>query len=267
MPNLRTYNRPPYHIVLLHGGPGAPGYMAPVARELAGAGTVGVLEPLQTADTLDGQVEEVRELLAARAEAPVTVIGSSWGAMLGYVVAARHPALVAKLVMIGSAVFTEESSAAVKRTRRERLSADEREELDALSTRLADPALIDKRATFGRMAEIIGRADMYDPLTRDTETIEYQHEINVGVWAGARELRETGAMVDLGRRIMCPVVIIHGDYDPHPIEGIREPLAPVVAHLRVILLERCGHYPWLERQARDEFYRVLRSEIAATGVA
>jgi hypothetical protein len=55
MKNPRTYGITPYSIAVIHGGPGAPGQMAPVARELSR--DYGVLEPLQTATTLDGQVE------------------------------------------------------------------------------------------------------------------------------------------------------------------------------------------------------------------
>lgn len=52
MKNLRTYGNPPFSIVVIHGGPGAPGEMAPIARELSAL--EGVLEPLQTAVTLEG---------------------------------------------------------------------------------------------------------------------------------------------------------------------------------------------------------------------
>jgi len=61
MKNLRTYGQAPYHVAVLHGGPGAAGEMAPVAREIASAG--GVLEPLQTATSLPGQIEELRMVL------------------------------------------------------------------------------------------------------------------------------------------------------------------------------------------------------------
>ena len=57
------------------------------------------------------------------------------------------------------------------------------------------------------------------------------------------------------------VLSIHGNHDPHPAEGVQKPLTAVLADFRFVLLERCGHTPWLERQARDEFYRVLRTEL------
>jgi len=48
--NPRVYGNKPYHVAVIHGGPGAPGEMAPVARELSLS--TGVLEPLQTTETV-----------------------------------------------------------------------------------------------------------------------------------------------------------------------------------------------------------------------
>ena len=50
MKNLRVYGNRPYGIAVIHGGPGAMGAMAPVARELAAIR--GVLEPLQAKPTI-----------------------------------------------------------------------------------------------------------------------------------------------------------------------------------------------------------------------
>jgi pimeloyl-ACP methyl ester carboxylesterase len=57
------------------------------------------------------------------------------------------------------------------------------------------------------------------------------------------------------------VVAIHGDHDPHPAAGVQEPLSATLAQFRFILLERCGHRPWIERQARDAFYEALEEEL------
>ena len=61
METLRKYGSDPFRVVVIHGGPGAVGSVAPIARKLGQ--TRGVLEPLQTAPTLDGQIEELRILL------------------------------------------------------------------------------------------------------------------------------------------------------------------------------------------------------------
>jgi pimeloyl-ACP methyl ester carboxylesterase len=100
---VRKYGSAPFSIAVLHGGPGAPGYMAPVARELAKY--KGVLEPIQSAGSVERQIDELAEQLINTADFPVTLIGSSWGAVLALFMAARKDAAINKLILIGSAVF------------------------------------------------------------------------------------------------------------------------------------------------------------------
>ena len=73
-------------------------------------------------------------------------------------------------------------------------------------------------------------------------------------------MRSSGGFVEAAGSVRCPVVAIHGDYDPHPTEGIREPLAAAISEFIFVLLENCGHRPWTERQARARFYEILRNE-------
>ena len=61
MKNPRKYGKAPYKIAVIHGGPGAGGEMAPIARELASSW--GVLEPFQTVTSLEGQIEELKTVL------------------------------------------------------------------------------------------------------------------------------------------------------------------------------------------------------------
>ncbi len=67
--------------------------MAPVARELASQ--YGVLKPIQRAESIAGQVEELRGAILGRGNPPVVLIGSSWGAMLGFIFSAATPNLSA----------------------------------------------------------------------------------------------------------------------------------------------------------------------------
>ena len=82
-PNYRTHGSPPYTVAVMHGGPGAAGDMAAVAERLARER--GVLEPLQTASTLDRQVEELAAVLQQHGQPPVVLIGYSWGAWLSLI--------------------------------------------------------------------------------------------------------------------------------------------------------------------------------------
>lgn len=257
--NLRTYGNAPFAVAVIHGGPGAPGSMAPVARELSSRR--GVLEPLQMAPSVEGQLQELQAVLKTHADLPVTLIGSSWGAMLSFIFAARFPVHVAKLILVGSAVYDEQYARAIQETRISRLDEEAKREVLSLLTILSDPAVSDKCTPLARLGALFTEADGYNPVTLDTEVLEHQYHLNQSVWGEAAELRRSGKLLELGKQIQCPVVAIHGDYDPHPAEGIRKPLAPILGNFRFVLLKNCGHLPWIEKEARGEFYRVLEAEL------
>ncbi len=103
METFRKYGSDPFRVVVIHGGPGAAGSVAPIARKIGQ--TRGVLEPLQTATTLDGQMEELRLVVEQNATPPVIFIGHSWGAWLSALVTATYPELVRKLILLGSGPF------------------------------------------------------------------------------------------------------------------------------------------------------------------
>jgi pimeloyl-ACP methyl ester carboxylesterase len=259
MNNLRSYGKAPFHVAVIHGGPGAPGEMAPVARELAVSG--GVLEPLQTCTTLEGQVQELQHVLEHHGTCPVTLIGFSWGAILSFIFTARYPHSVTKLILVGSAVFDDRYAVDIARTRLERLSADERRSSLILNGMLNDQTEQHNDRIFAELGQLFSRTDAYDPLPLPDEVIAYQYEIFRNVWSDAEILRKNGHLLSLGRQISCPVVAIHGDYDPHPADGIRIPLSQVLGDFRFILLERCGHRPWIERAARNRFFKILNKEL------
>jgi len=259
MKNLRTYGRTPFSAAVIHGGPGAPGEMAPVARELAS--DWGVLEPLQTAASLKGQILELKAVLEKNGDLPVTLIGFSWGAWLSFISAAYYPTIVKKLILIGSGGFEERYAARIRETRLNRLSEEERIEVKSLIDVLENPAAEDKKTAFARFGTLFSKADAYDPVKYKPEVIDYQVDIFQGVWKDAAELRRSGKLLELGTHIKCPVVAIHGDYDPHPAEGVQNPLSTILKSFRFILLKNCGHMPWIERQARAKFYRILKEEL------
>ncbi len=71
--NLRKHGNPPFRIAVVHGGPGVAGEMAPVARELSS--TCRVLEPLQTATSVEGQIQELQDVLHYHGNPPAILIG------------------------------------------------------------------------------------------------------------------------------------------------------------------------------------------------
>jgi pimeloyl-ACP methyl ester carboxylesterase len=145
--------------------------------------------------------------------------------------------------------------------RMQRLDRKQRETAQSLLAALNREDAADKDRILADLGHLLARADAYDPASLTDECFHCQYDVFSGVWDEASDLRREGEILRMGKTIRCPVVAIHGDFDPHPAEGVRDPLTTVLADFRFVLLERCGHRPWAERYAADEFFRVLVKEI------
>lgn len=260
MKNIRKYGKAPYTIAVIHGGPGIPGEMAPVARALSRQ--YGVLEPIQTAATLDAQIEELKSVLCRESRLPVTLVGFSWGAMLSYLFTALNPEYVKKLILVGSEAFEQEYAGLSMQTRLSRLNGAEQSALRGMLDQLDDPVTMEKDAIFRQCKLLYDKAGTRDPLPHNDEAICYQYDTFENVWHDAKKLRQWGNLIPYGRHITCPVVAIHGDYDPHPAEGVNIPLAKTIPGFRFIMLENCGHCPWTEKNGQARFYEILAQELA-----
>ena len=240
---MRTYGSPPYRIAVLHGGPGAAGSAAGLARGIATFASV--LEPFQCADSIRGQITELRDQLVTHAAPPLVIAGWSWGAMLACLFATEHPPMVAKLILVAVPPFDEENAARITPERLRRLSESERRSVAAL------PLL--------EVARLFERIDSFDAVPHDPDEIHADATIHDRVWGEAAELRRSGDLLRIAAAITCPVTIFHGDSDPHPLDGARL-VASTIRNAKLVTLERCGHTPWIERHARDPFFRALRAE-------
>jgi len=80
-------------------------------------------------------------------------------------------------------------------------------------------------------------------------------------WKEAAALRESGELLGFADRIICPVVAIHGEYDPHPVDGVKLSLRNKFKDFIMYTLGKCGHSPWKEKHAYQEFYEILGKEL------
>lgn len=259
MKNTRIYGKSPYNIVVVHGGPGGPGQMAPVAKRLAK--TKGVIEALQTKDSIKGQTSELKSIINRKANAPVTLIGHSWGAMLCCILAAQNPGLIRKLILISCPPLEHKGSKITAFNRFKRLNPTQRKKLHDLLHKLDDPNCTKKDKIFAQLGRQTLKTDCYEMISSTDDVIAYQHHIFEKVWKEAEGLRLNGKFLKIAAKIATPVLIIHGDCDPHPFASVRRTFKGAVGEVEFELLGRCGHYPWLERHARDKFFLVLKDAL------
>lgn len=257
--NPRKYGKEPFGLAVVHGGPGAAGELAGLACMLSARW--GVLEPLQTEKSVDAQVEELKEILMKNGQPPVVLIGFSWGAWLSFITTALYPELTKKLILVGSGPFYERDAKSLLDTRLNRLNPEQRDETMVIMENLANPFSGGKDMLLSRLGHLISLADAFDPLDYDAGGLDISFDIYQSVWPEADRMRRSGELLNLAPRIECPMVAIHGDYDPHPARGVEAPLLDKVKNFRFILINNCGHRPWLEKQAGDVFMEILKNEI------
>lgn len=260
MNDFRKYGEDSCKLVLVHGGPGAPGGMAPVAKVLSSR--TGVLEPFQTKNSVAGQIEELKSQITNHADVPVTLLGWSWGAWLALFVAAEYPDLVSKLIMVSSGPLEAEYAKCILGRRLEKLTHDESEEAKSILEMLYSDEIVQNRdGVLSRFGQLMTKADFYCEEPHENEVIETDSDIHKNVWEQAADMRKRGELLECISKLKCPLTVIHGKNDSHPFEGLKNPLDNSGRNYNMVILDKCGHYPWYEKYARDEFFSILLDEI------
>jgi len=257
---VRRYGDAGRKVVVLHGGPGAPGSAAGLARALADE--FSVLEPLQRRSgivplTVSQHVED----LAAIAPEGSAIVGHSWGAMLGLSFSASFPDRVSCLALVGCGTYDEECRAQFK-SRLDALMDDAtRGRLEALKIRAAtevDPDIRDALARQrGDLTMSIESYELIDTVDDPGDRMAYDAGANAETWNDILRLQREGLEPQRFSRISCPVLMLHGDIDPHPGAATRDLLRQFIPHLQYAEFERCGHEPWKEQHARRPFLAAL----------
>ena len=258
---IREYGTTGLRVVLLHGGPGAAGYLAPVARELSDA--FRVIEPFQRGSsdvplTVARHVADLHEIVERFPEERPALVGHSWGAMLALAYAAAHPGRATSIVLVGCGTFDPVARARTREIREARMTDDVRRRMDALSREIPDP---DRRLR--AMGKLMMQLDSFDPIVEKSELVQCDARAHDESWNDMVRLQDEGVYPAAFAAIDAPVLMLHGADDPHPGSMIRASLAPHVRRLEYVEWPRCGHYPWLERHARTAFFATLRGALAS----
>lgn len=259
--DFRTYGNSGPDVILLHGGPGAAGYMTPIQRALADS--FRLLEPFQRRGSRNQpamvarHIEDLHEFVESHC--PCTcpaLVGHSWGAMLALAYAAAHPDRPGTLVLIGCGTFDEFARDRMEEIRNWRMTPELKRRLETLPETVTDP---DKRlALLGKWMKQIDSIDLIEEAPEEVQFDALGHE---QTWADMIRLQEEGVYPAAFTEIKSPAVMLHGTDDPHPGRMIYESVKPHLPQLEYKEFPHCGHYPWLEKAARDDFYCTLRRQL------
>ena len=260
---VRRYGADGPPVFVLHGGPGAPGGAGLLAQSLADR--FRVVEPLQRRSsdvplTVAQHVADLADVIASETPgAKPALVGESWGAMLALAFAAAHPERVAALVLVGCGTFDRRARARLEATLAERTTPE-------LTAQLADLAahVPDERERAGRAHALQDRLYTF-ARGMSQPSVEFDLKGHTESWSDMVRLQDAGVYPAAFASITCPVLMLHGSYDPHPGDLIRDGLEPHIRQLEYVELDRCGHAPWIELHAREPFLSVLRAWLGRKG--
>lgn len=264
-------------IILIHGGPSLYGYMMSLGQELTDSFKVidyaqrGSVENQnkegdekltveQHLLDLNEIVEQVSKELDSK---KVILLGHSWGANLALLYAAKFPKHSSKVICLGTAALSEEMGDLFSENFEARISELEKTKLENINRRLEDSKTdVKTNEIMNERLSITGPLYHFD---RKTEKLlpackwnfnSFRFSID-SIW----DLIEAGEVPSLLSSIKCPVISIHGDSDVFPADETFSFLERNITSFEGVLIDKAGHFPWLEKTSREQFYKELNKQL------
>lgn len=237
------------------------GSVVPMAHELSRI--AGVVEPLQSKFDIAGLIAELRDQLTRVGTGPMTLIGHAWGAWLSGLYAASYPDDVRQVVMVGCPPLDVEYARRVVERRRLKMTQGEWVLFNGLLNRLDKPNE-NRNWLMEQLRVLLDKTDHYDLIHSGKHRfgkMPVNGDMFVAVWAEAEVLCESGELLRRFKEIRCPLYMIHGDYDPRPMDGVTVPLQANNVPFKRYILPKCGHIPFREKHAAGPFYEILEEII------
>ncbi|GGZ14620.1 hypothetical protein GCM10010387_03450 [Streptomyces inusitatus] len=256
-------------VILLHGGPGLPDYLSPLAPMTAdlaptyrydqrGTGQ----SPWPGPHTLTRHTDDLAELLDARDLPSAILIGHSYGTDLAVRFCLRHPTRVAAtLLMCGP--FTGAWHTAYRAERLRRMSPAQRDRLRTLKD--LPHRTEDQEVELLTLSWFTDHADPEHGLHQAAIAARDRRPVN---WSMNRELNAEALtdplddhLTDLRAHLPEHTELLAGTEDPRPLAALES--LSLRLGLPLTRIEGAGHEPWVERPevVRSHLRRFVRGVV------
>jgi proline iminopeptidase len=254
-------------LVVLHGGPGFDHNSVIQLNELAdefqvifydqrGSGnSSGTIDSASI--TVKNFVEDLEGLRRQLSLGKINLFGFSWGATLAMYYGIKYPGNLKSLIIAGTGGASKEYFNEYFLNLQSRTTKDDKRALGEM----------EKLESFKRQeTEIIQKywRIIMKPFFMDTSMVN-----EVDLTFGKNTLKN---QADIGKFLMddlgdynisnelsvinCPVLIIHGTYDPFPAEGAYKVHGQLISS-KLVIMEDAGHFIFID--ARDRFFDLVRN--------
>ncbi|TDE47877.1 alpha/beta hydrolase [Nonomuraea mesophila] len=254
-----------FPVVMVHGGPGVPDYLAPVAgiiddlcpvHRYDQRGTGG--SPWEGEHTIARHVDDLARLLDAWGHDRAVLVGHSFGTnMAGYFLLA-HPERVAGLIQIAGPFLEpwREADRAAQRARRTDEQQARLDELDAVGSRTDAEEV--EYLTLKWHTDHADRTRAWDWALESARTLRpVNYTMNAQLNAAAKADPLEAHVDKLRERLPSGAVIIGGAGDSRPADALRR--LGTRLDCEVVIVPDAGHFPWLE--SPDRFGTALRAAV------
>ncbi|MDB4928018.1 MAG: putative proline iminopeptidase [Myxococcaceae bacterium] len=254
---------------VLHGGPGLDHtYLRPWLDPLAAVAPLVYVDlrghgrssspPEAEGYTLADTAADLVALARARGESSVDVVAHDFGAAIALTLAARHPEVIRRLVLVAPLRDGEQVRAVARRSR-EALGEAGWAAIQALST--PQGTLRDPRS-LPRLFRGLGRMWWHRPPSDATidamaRSMTYRAEADANFLAAARRFDARS----LASEVRAPTLVVSGDDDLTFRAEESRALAELLPHGRYHELAAAGHLPFIEQPAA--FVRAVNDFLAA----
>ncbi len=188
--------------------------------------------------TLDQITEDLALMIKEVIQAPVTFIGQSQGGMTGIRLAARFPALVTRMILIGTSARPEPlQRLADWQQRRKILATGTRQQREQL------------------FADLQQSLNSKHWLQQNPEQAAREHQLMVQQDPQAMALAVSAAVLNRGdsrpllENIRMPVLVLCGEEDPATPPELSKEIADALVLGKLSIIAATGHHPMLESAA------------------
>ncbi|MFC2133676.1 alpha/beta fold hydrolase [Bacteroidota bacterium] len=257
-------------LVIVHGGPGLGyEYLLPSFLNLADEFRLifydqrgcGQSAPFTDADSNFSFNTFIEDLEGIRKEFGIekmNLIGQSFGALIALNYVLRYTDNVKSLLLLEPAPGSSEHLPRIGKTINERLSPEEKEELNIIiqSEDFSDF----NPSSFKKFMNLRLKTYYYDKTKFNPEKLNYFTRDRVEkFFTSAAYLQPFLINFDFYNEsvnIKVPVLIIHGEYDPIPTDAINR-LHESLQNSEYHLIEECGHFVHIEKP--DKYFSLIKT--------
>ncbi len=245
-------------VMVVHGGPGLNHtYFLPHLQKLADThklifidqrscgNSAEILDSAQM--TLDWLIRDMEVVRSELNLGKVTVLAHSWGGLLGMLYASMYPESIRSLILVNSVSpkFGEFDMV----TNRITISRYNQEDSALRAQILTSAALSsgDLRA-YNQLFRLSFKQSFYDQRFIDSLNLILPNDFvqkRKALSFMSNELAAYDFYPDL-KKIKCPTLILHGDYDAIPLE-LPQKIHRTITTSKLVVIQDAGHFPFIER--------------------